>query len=275
MINILANYEIQIRLIVYLALLVIMIFWEQLSPKRTPIISRFIHYSNNIFLLIFNNAIMRIFFPAVTISVSYISSEAKWGLLNLMNIPSWIEVILAIIILDLIIYFQHIIFHRVPLLWKLHLVHHADPDYDMTTGSRFHPIEILLSLAIKVISIMVLGIPVTAVVLFELILSSSAMFNHGNINLPKRLDTIIRWFIVTPDMHRIHHSQDYKELNQNFGFFLSGWDRVFRTYQDSPAIDHKDMLIGLAEYSDPRQIVWLSGMLMLPFRKKNLNSRTP
>ena len=268
MIDVLTNYEIQIRLIIYLVILVIMMFWEQLSPRRTPAISRFIHYSNNIFLLIFNNVIMRIFFPAVTIGISYLSSEAEWGLLNMIDLPSRIEKILAIIILDIIIYMQHVIFHRVPILWRFHMVHHTDPEYDMTTGSRFHPIEILLSLGIKTISIMVFGIPVIAVVLFEIILSSSAMFNHGNIHLPKKLDAVIRWFIVTPDMHRIHRSQDHIEFNQNFGFFLSCWDRIFRTYQESPSIDHRHMLIGLPEYADPRDIVWLSGMLMLPFRKR-------
>jgi sterol desaturase/sphingolipid hydroxylase (fatty acid hydroxylase superfamily) len=171
-----------------------------------------------------------------------------------------------VIALDFVIWLQHVMVHAVPVLWRLHRVHHADPDFDLTTGVRFHPIEIVLSMLIKFATIVVLGPPVLAVVIFEVLLNASAMFNHGNLHLPAALDRALRWFIVTPDMHRVHHSVEDDETNSNFGFCLSWWDRLFGTYRGQPRAGHVGMTIGIRGHSDPREVTRLPGMLMLPFR---------
>jgi len=164
-----------------------------------------------------------------------------------------------------VIYLQHVMVHAIPVLWRLHRVHHADLDYDVTTGARFHPIEILLSMVIKIGTIMVLGPPLVAVVIFEVILNATAMFNHSNVRLPLGLDSVLRWFLVTPDMHRVHHSVEDDETNSNFGFSLPWWDRLFGTYRDQPRAGHEGMTIGIHKLRDVRQVQWLSGMLILPF----------
>ena len=170
--------------------------------------------------------------------------------------------------MDFIIYLQHVMVHAIPVLWRLHRVHHADPDYDVTTGARFHPIEIILSMLIKFATIMLLGPAVVAVIIFEVMLNAMAMFNHGNVGLPRGLDTVLRFFVVTPDMHRVHHSVEDDETNSNFGFSLSWWDRLFGTYREQPRAGHENMKIGIHHYHDNKQVVWLSGMLILPFMGK-------
>ena len=172
------------------------------------------------------------------------------------------------IAMDLVIYLQHVLVHAVPSLWRLHRVHHADLDYDVTTGARFHPIEIILSMLIKFATIIVLGPPVVAVIIFEVILNAMAMFNHGNIKLPKSVDRVLRWLVVTPDMHRVHHSVEDNEANSNYGFNLSIWDRLFGTYIDQPRDGHLGMTIGIHKYRDPKQVDQLPGMLLLPFKGK-------
>ncbi len=189
-----------------------------------------------------------------------------WGLLNHFQVPWVLAVPLAVIAMDFIIWLQHVMVHAVPVLWRLHRVHHADPDYDVTTGARFHPIEIILSMLIKFATIVVLGAPVVAVVIFEVMLNATAMFNHGNIRLPAVLDRWVRWVVVTPDMHRVHHSVEDDETNSNFGFNLTWWDRLFGTYRDQPRAGHAGMTIGIRDYSDPRDVARLDGMLLLPFR---------
>ena len=173
---------------------------------------------------------------------------------------------LAVIVMDFVIWLQHVVFHAVPVLWRLHRVHHADLDYDLTTGSRFHPIEIGLSMLIKMATVVVLGPPVLAVVVFEVLLNAAALFNHGNIRLPGGLDRMLRWVIVTPDMHRVHHSVELDESNTNFGFNLVWWDRLFGTYREQPRAGQVGMVIGLQGHTDPREVARLDGMLRLPFK---------
>jgi len=183
-------------------------------------------------------------------------------------VPAILAVPLAVIALDFVIWLQHVMVHAVPLFWRLHRVHHADPDYDVTTGARFHPLEIVLSMLIKFATIVVLGPPVVAVVIFEVLLNATAMFNHGNIGLPATLDRVLRRVLVTPDMHRVHHSIQDDETNSNFGFNLPWWDRLFGTYRDQPRAGQLGMVIGIRDHADPREVARLDGMLLLPFRGK-------
>jgi sterol desaturase/sphingolipid hydroxylase (fatty acid hydroxylase superfamily) len=189
-----------------------------------------------------------------------------WGLLNHFQVPFVIAVPLAVIALDFVVWLQHVMVHAVPALWRVHRVHHADPDYDVTTGVRFHPIEIVLSMLIKFATIAVLGPPVVAVVIFEVLLNATSMFNHGNLRLPPGLDRALRWFVVTPDMHRVHHSIEDDEANSNFGFNLPWWDRLFGTYREQPRAGHIGMTIGIRDHRDPREVARLPGMLLLPFK---------
>ena len=175
------------------------------------------------------------------------------------------EILLAVLALDLAIYLQHVMFHAVPLLWRLHRVHHADLDFDVTTGTRFHPFEIMLSLAIKAAAIFLIGAPVLAVLIFEIALNLTAMFTHSNIRMPKRADAVLRWFAVTPDMHRVHHSIYGDETNRNFGFNLPWWDHLFGTYRDQPRTAHEQMVIGVPSFRDPRRCITLPGILAMPF----------
>jgi len=204
----------------------------------------------------------------LTTTVAAYAAEANWGLLNIYEIPFVLAVVISVIAMDFIIYLQHVLVHAVPALWRLHRLHHADLDYDVTTGARFHPIEIILSMLIKFATIVVLGPPVVAVVIFEVVLNAMAMFNHGNVKLPLGLDRILRMLVVTPDMHRVHHSVEDDEANSNFGFNLSIWDRLFGTYRDQPRGGHEGMTIGIHKYREPKQVAWLPGMLILPFKGK-------
>lgn len=239
-----------------------------IAPRRALTVSKTLRWVNNLGLVFLNSFLLRLLFPAAAVGVAAYASEASWGLLNVYQLPFWLAVLVSVIALDFIIYLQHVLVHAVPALWRLHRVHHADLDYDVTTGARFHPLEIILSMLIKFAAIVVLGPPVVAVVLFEVILNAMAMFNHGNVRLPLALDRVIRKFLVTPDMHRVHHSVEDDEANSNFGFNLSIWDRLFGTYREQPRGGHEAMAIGIHHYRDPNQVANLPGMLMLPFKGK-------
>ncbi|MCW9014389.1 MAG: sterol desaturase family protein [Gammaproteobacteria bacterium] len=260
-----AQHETGIRLGFFLGMLAIMALWETIAPRRALTVSRTLRWANNLGLVFFNSFLLRLIFPAAAVGVAAFASEQGWGLLNYYSLPLGLSIILSIIAMDFIIYLQHVLVHAVPALWRLHRVHHADLDYDVTTGARFHPIEIILSMLIKFATIVVLGAPVVAVILFEVILNAMAMFNHGNVGLPKPLDTLLRWLLVTPDMHRVHHSIEDDETNSNFGFNLSWWDRLFGTYRDQPRAGHLGMTIGIRKFRDPRQASWITGMLAMPF----------
>lgn len=254
-----------IRLSFFIGTLVLMAMWEIIAPRRALTVSKTVRWVNNLGLVFFNNFIVRLIFPAAAVGVAAFAAEHGWGLLNYYTLPLTLSVVISIIAMDFIIYLQHVLVHAVPVLWRLHRVHHADLNYDVTTGARFHTIEIILSMLIKFATIVVLGPPVVAVIMFEVILNAMAMFNHGNVGLPKTLDTLLRWFIVTPDMHRVHHSIEDDEANSNFGFNISWWDRLFGTYRDQPRGGHQGMTIGIRKFTDVKQTNWITGMLAMPF----------
>ncbi len=255
-----------IRMGFFFGMLVLMAIWEWRAPTRPLTVSKPVRWLNNLGLVFFNSFVVRWLFPAAAVGVAVIASEHGWGLFNYYSdVPWWLSVLASIVIMDFVIYVQHVMVHAIPVLWRLHRVHHADPDYDVTTGSRFHTLEILLSMLIKFATILLLGPPVMAVIVFEIILNATAMFNHGNVSLPASVDKYLRWFLVTPDMHRVHHSVEDDEANSNFGFSLPWWDRLFGTYRDQPRGGHQGMTIGINKYRDPKLVSWLPGMLWLPF----------
>jgi sterol desaturase/sphingolipid hydroxylase (fatty acid hydroxylase superfamily) len=266
--------EALIRLSFFLGTLILMSLWEMVTPHRQLLISKRLRWFSNLSLVVLNTLILRAIFPLAAVGASAIASSKGWGLFNVIAIPQWQSVLLSVIALDLIIYFQHVIFHTLPMLWQLHKVHHCDRDFDVTTGLRFHPIEILLSMGFKIITITLLGAPPTAVIIFEILLNSTSLFNHGNVGLPPRLDRLLRLFIVTPDMHRIHHSIITKETNSNFGLNLPWWDYLFGTYRAYPEQGQQEMTIGLAEYQNTLQVEQLPWMLLLPFMKIFHRSQT-
>ena len=260
--------EAPIRLSFFFGIFAVMAVWELLSPRRILTTSKSLRWTNNLGLVFLNTLVLRLLFPTAAVGVALFAREQGWGLFNYTQPPFVLAVIVSVIIMDGVIYLQHVMVHAVPLLWRLHRVHHADPDYDMTTGARFHPLEIILSMLIKFATILLLGPPVIAVVIFEVLLNATAIFNHANVKLPLAVDRILRLLVVTPDMHRVHHSVEDDEANSNFGFNLPWWDRIFGTYRDQPRGGHEGMTIGIHNYHDPRQISWLSGMLLFPFRGK-------
>jgi sterol desaturase/sphingolipid hydroxylase (fatty acid hydroxylase superfamily) len=259
-------HEPAIRLGFFVGIFAIVALWELAAPRRALRVSKPARWLNNLALAALDTLILRVMFPLAAIGVAGFAANRGWGLLNLFPVPFWVAVPLAVITLDLAIWLQHVMLHAVPALWRLHRVHHADPDYDVTTGARFHPIEMVLSMLIKFGTIAVLGPPVVAVVVFEVLLNATAMFNHGNIRLPIALDRWLRWIVVTPDMHRVHHSVEDDETNSNFGFNLPWWDRLFGTYRDQPRAGHLAMTIGIRGHTDPHEVIRLDGLLVLPFK---------
>ena len=240
--------------------------WESITPRRALILAKGSRWVNNLGLTFLNTFILRALFPSAAVGLAIEASRHGWGALNQVNLPEGTRLFVGIVALDLAIYFQHVLFHAVPALWRLHRVHHADLDFDVTTGARFHPIEMVLSMVIKLATIMALGAPPIAVLLFELVLSAAAMFSHANARLPLAIDRVLRWMVVTPDMHRVHHSVVSNETNSNFGFNLSLWDRLLGTYRAQPCEGHLGMVIGIQDYRDPRQVTRLAGILALPFK---------
>ena len=260
------THEAAIRLTAFFGIFAAMALWEWRAPRRALTVSKTLRWASNLGLVVLNTVLLRLLFPVAAVGLAATATAQGWGLLNQFPLSPWLAIPLAVMALDLAIWAQHVFFHAVPALWRLHRVHHADLDYDLTTGARFHPIEILLSMLIKFAVILALGPPVVAVILFEVILNGMAMFNHGNVGLPTWLDRRLRWVFVTPDMHRVHHSIAEDETNSNFGFNLSWWDRLFGTYRDQPRAGHLDMTIGIDDHRDPREVAALPGMLALPFR---------
>jgi sterol desaturase/sphingolipid hydroxylase (fatty acid hydroxylase superfamily) len=255
-----------IRLGFFLGVFALIATWEVLAPRRALTVSKTLRWASNLGLVVLNTLVLRLLFPLAGAGMALFCAQHGWGLLNYFQVPAIVAIPLTVIAMDFIIWLQHVMVHAVPALWRLHRVHHADPDYDVTTGARFHPIEIVLSLLIKFATIVVLGAPVIAVVIFEVMLNATAMFNHGNIGLPPALDRWLRWVLVTPHMHRVHHSIEDDETNSNFGFSLTWWDRLFGTYRDQPRAGQIGMRIGIREFIDPRDVARLDGMLLLPFR---------
>ena len=257
-----------IRMGFFFGVLLIMALWEIAAPRRSLTTSKTLRWTNNIGLVFFNSFLLRVLFPAAVVGVAFTAREHGYGLFNVYDVSPLLASIVSVVIMDFVIYVQHVMVHAIPVLWRLHRVHHADPDYDVTTGARFHPLEIILSMLIKFATILLLGPPVIAVILFEIILNATAMFNHGNVGLPSSMDRVLRWIVVTPDMHRVHHSVEDDEANSNFGFSLPWWDRLFGTYRDQPRGGHQGMTIGIHKYHDAKDVSWITGMLVLPFRGK-------
>jgi sterol desaturase/sphingolipid hydroxylase (fatty acid hydroxylase superfamily) len=255
--------ETAIRLTVFLGVLIGMAVCEVIVPRRRVEIPRLLRWSNNLALVVLDTLLVRLAFPVVAVGLAVIAQENGWGLLNQMSIPGWIVFPAAVLALDLAIYLQHVLFHAVPALWRLHRMHHADLEFDVTTGLRFHPLEILLSMVVKLGVVMALGPPAFAVLIFEVLLNASSLFNHSNIRLPLRIDAVLRLFIVTPDMHRVHHSIHPSETNSNFGFNVPWWDRILGTYLAQPKAGHEDMTIGIEQFRSRRSL-WLDRMLIQP-----------
>ncbi|MCV2871349.1 sterol desaturase family protein [Defluviimonas sp. WL0050] len=252
-----------IRLVAFLGVLAAMALWEVGAPRRRRDIPRVIRWTNNLALVVLDTAILRLTFPILAVGLAAMAEERGWGLFNNIDAPLWVAIVVSMLLLDLAIYLQHVMFHAVPGLWRLHRMHHADLDFDTTTGLRFHPVEILISMGIKLVVVAALGPPAVAVLLFEVILNATALFNHANIDFPRRVDRMLRCIVVTPDMHRVHHSVDPRETNSNFGFNLPWWDRLFGTYLAQPAKGHKGMEIGIEQFRTRRDL-WLDRMLIQP-----------
>jgi sterol desaturase/sphingolipid hydroxylase (fatty acid hydroxylase superfamily) len=241
-----------LRFGIFAAVLVAMAAWELLSPRRGLQVTRGARWPGNLGILAVDVVLLRIVFPGAAVGFALLVEERGWGLLNFSSLPPWTAFVLGVLALDLVIYLQHVLFHAVPLLWRLHRVHHTDLGFDVTTGFRFHPLEIGVSMLIKYTAIAALGPPAGAVLLFEVLLNAVTMFNHGNVRLPVGLDRWLRLLVVTPDMHRVHHSIRRNETNSNFGFNFPWWDRWFGTYRSQPAAGHAGMTIGIEQFREPR-----------------------
>jgi len=259
--------EAMIRISCFFGVLVTMFLAELIIPKRKQSNSKPVRWANNLGLVVLNTLAVRFLMPTTAVGIAVLAEQQQWGLFHYVQWNTWVEIADAVIFLDAIIYLQHVMFHAIPIFWRLHMVHHADPEIDVTTGLRFHTIEILISMGIKFIAIIFLGAASTAVITFEILLNGTAMFNHSNIHLPKWLDKILRIFTVTPDMHRVHHSVIVNETNSNFGFNLPWWDYIFGTYRAQPSKGHQDMTIGLTQFQD-NKILSIFKILMAPFKEK-------
>ena len=267
----LIQHESAIRLGAFLGILAAMGTWEALMPRRSRLLPHGLHWLNNLALTVINGAVLRVALPSAAaggaaVSMAAVADERSWGLLRQVEWAHGLEILLALVLLDLAIYLQHVAVHRVPLLWRIHRVHHTDLDLDASSGGRFHPLEILISMLWKMTLVIALGASPVSVILFELVLNGMAVFNHANVSLPLPVDRVLRTLLVTPDVHRVHHSVLREETDSNFGFNLSVWDRVFRTYRAQPAEGHEGMTIGLSECRDPQEAARLTGMLTMPFR---------
>jgi sterol desaturase/sphingolipid hydroxylase (fatty acid hydroxylase superfamily) len=261
----LLGFEPMIRLAAFSGVFAVMAAWELIAPRRKQSIGRIWRWPNNLGVVFVDTLVVRVMFPTAAVGLALIAEARAFGFFNAVAFPGWISVVLSVVILDLAIYLQHVLFHAVPALWRLHRMHHADLDIDVTTGLRFHPIEIVLSILIKFAVIAVLGAPAIAVLIFEVLLNATSIFNHSNVRIPSRIDRMLRWLVVTPDMHRIHHSILARETNSNFGFNLPWWDHLLGTYRAQPEAGHEGMTIGIEQFRDPREL-GLDRMLLQPFR---------
>ena len=256
--------ELWIRLSFFFGILIVMFLWEVMMPRRPLTASKITRWFSNLSLVLIDSVAVRLAFPAGLAGVAFLAQQRGWGIFNLFGLPSLLKIVCGVLILDLAIYLQHVIFHSAPLLWRLHMVHHSDMDIDVTTGIRFHPIEIFLSMGIKMVVVILTGAPALAVLAFEIILNGTSMFNHGNVRYPQNVDSVLRLFVVTPEMHRVHHSTIRWETNSNLGFNFPWWDRLFGTYRAQPAKGHLGMTIGLDQYKEPRKLT-LPWLMALPF----------
>ena len=242
-----------------------MALWEVAAPRRRRDIPRLLRWSSNLGIVGLDTLAVRLTFPVVAVGLAVVAEERGWGLFNVLEVPRWVSFTASLLALDLAIYLQHVMFHAVPALWRLHRMHHADLEFDVSTGLRFHPVEMVLSMGIKLAVVAALGPPAVAVLLFEVLLNATSMFNHGNIRIPEAVDGVLRLIVVTPDMHRVHHSIRPSETNSNFGFNLPWWDRLLGTYRAEPKEGHEGMTIGIEQFRTERDL-WLDRMLVQPLR---------
>jgi sterol desaturase/sphingolipid hydroxylase (fatty acid hydroxylase superfamily) len=259
------EFEGLIRIGAFVGIFGAVALWELAAPRRRQTFDRGIRWPHNLGLLLVDVILLRMVAPGAAIAVAVTAQTGGWGLLNVIGVPAWAAIVLGVILLDLAIYFQHVMFHAVPVLWRLHRVHHADLDFDVTTGIRFHPIEILISTAIKCAAVAAIGAPALSVLVFEVLLNGTSVFNHANASIPERFECWLRWLVVTPDVHRIHHSIQYDESSSNFGFNLPWWDRLFGTYEAQPRAGHATMSIGVDSFRSARDLR-LDQLLVQPFR---------
>lgn len=253
-----------IRLSAFAGVLIAMMLWELLAPRRNDV-TRLVRWISNLGVVVLNTLVLRLLFPTAAVGLAITAERNGWGLLNTLAPPTWLSFVVSLAVLDVAIYLQHVLFHAVPVLWRLHRMHHADLAFDVTTGLRFHPVEIILSMCFKLAVIAALGPPVAAVLVFEVVLNATSMFNHGNVRIPLTLDRLLRLVVVTPDMHRVHHSIVPRETNSNFGFSVSWWDRLFGTYRAQPEGGQEGMTIGIEQFRTSRDR-WLDTMLVQPFQ---------
>ena len=256
--------ELLIRLGSFFGILVIMFLWELIAPRRPLTTSKITRWFSNLGLVLIDSIAVRLVFPMALAGVALLAQRQGWGLFNLFELSYLLKIIFSVLILDLAIYLQHLMFHSAPLFWRLHMVHHSDMDIDVTTGVRFHPIEIILSMGIKMIVVILMGAPPVSVLIFEIILNGTSMFNHGNVRYSQQIDSFLRLLVVTPEMHRVHHSTIRWETNSNLGFNFPWWDRLFGTYRDQPTKGHLEMTIGLDQYKEPKKLT-LPWLIVLPF----------
>ncbi|MDI4636803.1 MULTISPECIES: sterol desaturase family protein [Halomonadaceae] len=264
----LLRHEPLIRAGAFACMLLTVALWEVIATRRPQRIHRRLRWPSNLAIVALGTLVVRLVFPLAAVGAALLATERGWGLFNLVSVPIWLTVIVCVIMLDVAIYFQHRLFHAVPWLWRLHRMHHADLEFDVTTGLRFHPLEILISMGIKLAVVTLLGAPALAVLIFEVLLNATSMFNHGNIRLPTRVGHWLRLVVVTPDMHRVHHSIVRQETDSNFSFNLPWWDRLFGTYRDQPAAGHLGMTIGIKAFRSAHDLR-LDRMLLQPLVKEN------
>ena len=258
------SHEPAVRLGFFFGVFLVMALWELVTPRRRLQVAKGSRWFANLGIMVLGTLVVRVIFPTAAVGMALVAGERGWGLLNNVDLTPVVAVVVSVLVLDLFIYLQHVMFHAVPALWRLHMVHHADVDFDVTTGLRFHPLEIVLSMLIKLAAVALLGAPAVAVIIFEVVLNATAIINHGKIRLPVAVDRVLRLIVVTPDMHRVHQSVNTPENNSKFGFNLPWWDRLLGTYRDQPEEGHEKMVIGLSQFQDrPRQsLPWL---LAVPF----------
>jgi len=265
MIDSLLNNEGTWRLSVFIIIFLVMIIWETLIPRRQRNKSTNVRRVNNLGIMFIYTLVVRLVVPLLPVGAAFYAAENSLGLFNIVDLPLMVTAVLTLILFDIAIYFQHRISHSIPIFWRLHRMHHTDTEIDITTGIRFHPIEIVLSLFIKLAIVILLGAPAIAVLIFEVLLSSCALFNHSNVKLPNAVDKALRWIIVTPDMHRVHHSVHREETDSNFGFSVPWWDRIFGTYCAQPKDGHLSMQIGIETFRDNKDSR-VDQLLIQPFK---------
>jgi sterol desaturase/sphingolipid hydroxylase (fatty acid hydroxylase superfamily) len=242
-----------------------MALWELAAPRRHQTVGRTRRWPGNLGVVLIDTVVVRLVFPLAAVGVALVVETRGWGLFPALDAPAWLVITLSIVVLDLAIYLQHVLFHAVPVLWRLHRMHHTDLEVDVTTGVRFHPLEILLSMGIKLGVIAAFGTPAVSVLVFEVLLNATSMFNHGNVRLSPAIDRVLRWIVVTPEMHRVHHSMVARETNSNFGFNLPWWDRLLGTYRAQPAAGHLGMTLGVDQFREPAELR-LDRLLLQPLR---------